>query len=315
MAWKRAGSCRNSLISCSSSTASSQPATSAKVTDGSSFDDLLGAGLAELHDPAAAALHDVHDQQERADEQHVGSRLNEQAGPQRVGLLVGRDLDRRLGVVQLVDQLVGVLGREGDLVLGVVGQLADDLVVAVLDLGRGDLAVVDRLAELGEVDLLPLGRPAREPDAHEQDGGADEEVEQGGSRDAFHGAGQATGRRAPARPSRGSCRAGTVPARGEGSGDRGAAWASARSGSPTPTASTSRPPGRRSSTSSSTTWRSARASSTPCASGRACCTASPRGSSGEKVHQKRVPGGAPPWLETVRVHFPRYGLSTPTSCA
>jgi DNA ligase D len=33
----------------------------------------------------------------------------------------------------------------------------------------------------------------------------------------------------------------------------------------------------------------------------------PTGVSGEKVHQKRVPAGAPPWLETVRVDFPRYG--------
>src|SRR5258708_35696965 len=33
----------------------------------------------------------------------------------------------------------------------------------------------------------------------------------------------------------------------------------------------------------------------------------PSGVAGEKVHQKRVPGGAPPWLETVRVDFPRYG--------
>jgi DNA ligase D len=32
----------------------------------------------------------------------------------------------------------------------------------------------------------------------------------------------------------------------------------------------------------------------------------PTGVSGEKVHQKRVPRGAPPWLETVRLHFPRY---------
>jgi DNA ligase D len=32
----------------------------------------------------------------------------------------------------------------------------------------------------------------------------------------------------------------------------------------------------------------------------------PDGLSGEKVHQKRVPHGAPPWLETVRVSFPRY---------
>jgi DNA ligase D len=33
----------------------------------------------------------------------------------------------------------------------------------------------------------------------------------------------------------------------------------------------------------------------------------PTGVAGEKVHQKRVPAGAPPWLETVRVDFPRYG--------
>jgi DNA ligase D len=32
----------------------------------------------------------------------------------------------------------------------------------------------------------------------------------------------------------------------------------------------------------------------------------PEGVGGEKVHQKRVPRGAPPWLETVRLHFPRY---------
>ena len=32
----------------------------------------------------------------------------------------------------------------------------------------------------------------------------------------------------------------------------------------------------------------------------------PTGVTGEKVHQKRVPHGAPPWLETVRVEFPRY---------
>src|SRR3954471_12913055 len=32
----------------------------------------------------------------------------------------------------------------------------------------------------------------------------------------------------------------------------------------------------------------------------------PDGLAGEKVHQKRVPHGAPPWLETVRVKFPRY---------
>ena len=40
----------------------------------------------------------------------------------------------------------------------------------------------------------------------------------------------------------------------------------------------------------------------------------PSGVAGPKVHQKRVPGGAPGWLETVRVDFPRYG-GMPTSCA
>jgi DNA ligase D len=40
----------------------------------------------------------------------------------------------------------------------------------------------------------------------------------------------------------------------------------------------------------------------------------PTGLSGEKVHQKRVPAGAPPWLETVRVHFPRYGLHADELC-
>src|SRR6516165_4845556 len=30
----------------------------------------------------------------------------------------------------------------------------------------------------------------------------------------------------------------------------------------------------------------------------------PEGVSGEKVHQKRLPRGAPPWVETVRVDLP-----------
>ena len=50
-----------------------------------------------------------------------------------------------------------------------------------------------------------------------------------------------------------------------------------------------------------------------CENGRACCTASPRGS-GEKVHQKRLPSGAPPWIETVRLHFPRYNRTADELC-
>ncbi len=35
---------------------------------------------------------------------------------------------------------------------------------------------------------------------------------------------------------------------------------------------------------------------------------------GGKVHQKRVPHGAPPWLQTVRVEFPRYGRHADELC-
>ncbi|GGM99666.1 DNA ligase D [Actinoplanes campanulatus] len=40
----------------------------------------------------------------------------------------------------------------------------------------------------------------------------------------------------------------------------------------------------------------------------------PEGLAGEKVHQKRVPNGAPPWLETVRVTFPRYNRHADELC-
>ena len=40
----------------------------------------------------------------------------------------------------------------------------------------------------------------------------------------------------------------------------------------------------------------------------------PTGVSGEKVHQKRLPRGAPPWVETVRVHFPRWNRTADELC-
>jgi len=40
----------------------------------------------------------------------------------------------------------------------------------------------------------------------------------------------------------------------------------------------------------------------------------PTGVGGEKVHQKRLPHGAPPWVETVRVHFPRYNRDADELC-
>jgi len=40
----------------------------------------------------------------------------------------------------------------------------------------------------------------------------------------------------------------------------------------------------------------------------------PTGIAGDKVHQKRVPAGAPEWLGTVRLHFPRYGQHADELC-
>ncbi|GAB3749951.1 non-homologous end-joining DNA ligase [Yimella radicis] len=40
----------------------------------------------------------------------------------------------------------------------------------------------------------------------------------------------------------------------------------------------------------------------------------PTGVSGEKVHQKRLPHGAPEWMDTVRVFFPRYKRTADELC-
>jgi len=40
----------------------------------------------------------------------------------------------------------------------------------------------------------------------------------------------------------------------------------------------------------------------------------PDGVSGPKVHQKRLPRGAPPWVETVRLHFPRWNRTADELC-
>ncbi len=40
----------------------------------------------------------------------------------------------------------------------------------------------------------------------------------------------------------------------------------------------------------------------------------PQGVDGNKVHQKRLPAGAPDWVETVRVHFPRFGRHADELC-
>lgn len=40
----------------------------------------------------------------------------------------------------------------------------------------------------------------------------------------------------------------------------------------------------------------------------------PTGVAGEKVHQKRLPKGAPDWVETVEIYFPRFGRTADELC-
>ena len=40
----------------------------------------------------------------------------------------------------------------------------------------------------------------------------------------------------------------------------------------------------------------------------------PDGLAGDKVHQKRLPRGAPPWVQTAHVYFPRYGRTADELC-
>ena len=40
----------------------------------------------------------------------------------------------------------------------------------------------------------------------------------------------------------------------------------------------------------------------------------PKGLDGPKVHQKRLPNGAPPWVETVQLHFPRWDRTADELC-
>ena len=40
----------------------------------------------------------------------------------------------------------------------------------------------------------------------------------------------------------------------------------------------------------------------------------PKGVAGDKVHQKRIPAGAPPWVQTVQLHFPRWNRTADELC-
>ena len=40
----------------------------------------------------------------------------------------------------------------------------------------------------------------------------------------------------------------------------------------------------------------------------------PDGVDGQKVHQKRLPKGAPDWVQTVEIYFPRFGRTADELC-
>ena len=40
----------------------------------------------------------------------------------------------------------------------------------------------------------------------------------------------------------------------------------------------------------------------------------PDGVDGQKVHQKRLPRGAPDWIQTVNIYFPRFGRTADVLC-
>ena len=129
--WKRAGSFRKSTISCSSSRASSMPATSSKVTRPSLATSSLARDLAEAHGAAAGAvLHLAHHEDPDADHQDERQRVEEQLRDQRAAFL-GLGIETHVLDAQPLDELV-VAGVEGAEILVRRG-LADDFGAADLD--------------------------------------------------------------------------------------------------------------------------------------------------------------------------------------
>jgi hypothetical protein len=149
--------------------------------------DDLRLRLPERHHPVAAPLGAVHDpDQDAADEEHREHDLDDRPKHLSAGLRVGRDLDAR--ILQLLgERLLGV-GGVADLVLVAVRQLADDLLVLVLELRRLDLPGGDLPLERRERQVLDRRPRADERhDEHERpeqehqiDRGAPEDAPQRG---------------------------------------------------------------------------------------------------------------------------------------
>ena len=98
------------MISASSSSASSAPATSANVVFGRVLADELGLALAELHDAVAAALHLVHEEEQQAQDEQDRQEADEQRDQQ--ALVVDLDVVRDVGVVERVGELAALVEQE-----------------------------------------------------------------------------------------------------------------------------------------------------------------------------------------------------------
>ena len=88
-AWNFLGFARNSLISCSSSTASSTPATSRKPVDRHIGGHPLRLALAEAHDPTGAAAHPAHHEDPDRDDHEERKQRHEDRGPGRAVVRAG----------------------------------------------------------------------------------------------------------------------------------------------------------------------------------------------------------------------------------
>ena len=175
--WNFLGFSRNSLISWSSSTASSAPATSLNVILGASTAMRLARRLAEAHHLGAAALHAVHQVDPEPDEEDERGEPDEGRPPRRArdALHLERDVRR----LELADEGVRVVRRVAGGVLRVV--LERDVNGLVLDLHDRVLGTSPSLDLLGELVERGrgLGRLARDHEAlgdeHQQDHDQDRE--------------------------------------------------------------------------------------------------------------------------------------------
>ena len=163
--WNFCASRRNSMISLSSSLASSTPATSLKVIFFCCMESRRARDLAEAHRLVAAGLHLAHEEHKKAKHQGDWRKLDKNTEPRVSVLILDADID-----VMLAQRLVQVriIGRNGGVEEGLVSVVAGDLLTIDGDLI--DLALIGIIEELAQDDgfIRPCVVAFDElPEAHE----------------------------------------------------------------------------------------------------------------------------------------------------